>query len=119
MPGLFDVLNKRLEEDEPGGITPLDLTDLPTEQKTIMLALLRDQAGTVQGVTNEALRNRVGVKVADFDTVLQELEKQGWLIISGEAPKLHYRINFRAKRSSQGGALTLWAVLSDRISKEA
>jgi len=119
MPGLFDAISARLDDDEPSGITPLDLTDLPAEQKTLMLTLLRDQAGSVQGVTDDALRAKVAARVEDFDAVLAELNQLGWLIVSGEAPNLRYRINFRAKRSSQGGALTLWSVLSDRISKEA
>lgn len=119
MPGLFDAINARLDDDEPGGITPLDLADLPPEQKAIMLTLLRDQAGSAQGVTGDALRAKVAARVGDFEAVLSELNRLGWLIVSGEAPNLWYRVNFRAKRSSHGGALTLWSVLSDRISKEA
>lgn len=118
MPGLFDSIQQRLGDDEPAGITPLDLADLPPEQKAIMLTLLRDQAGSVQGVTGSALRTKVSARVVDFDSVLSELERLGWLIVSGEAPNLHYRINFRAKRTSQGGAISLWSVLSDHISKD-
>jgi len=119
MPDLFDALRQRLGDEEPGGITPLDLTELPPEQKAVMLTLLRDQAGSVQGVTGSDLRARVAARVVDFDGVLAELERLGWLIVSGEAPNLYYRVNFRARRANQGGVLSLWAVLSDHISKDA
>lgn len=118
MPGLFERLQQRLGDEEPGGITPLDLADLPPDQKAIMLTLLRDQAGSAQGVTGDALRSKLEARVADFDTVLGDLERLGWLIVSGEAPNLHYRVNLRAKRPGQSGATSLWAILSDRIAKD-
>lgn len=115
MPSLYDHLNAELGGDEPGGITPLEITDLPADQRIIMLALLRDQAAQDSGVLDAALRAKVTARVSDFDAALAVLVHEGWLIVSGEAPQVFYRVNFRPKRGSNA-RVGLWTVLNDRIS---
>jgi hypothetical protein len=117
MPSLYDHLNSELSDDEPTGITPLEIADLPPDQRSIMLALLRDQTATANGVPDAALRSRLKVKVANFDEALHVLGREGWIVISGEAPNLFYRVNFRPKRSNNSG-FGLWSVLSDRVSPD-
>jgi hypothetical protein len=97
---------------EDGGISPLDLADLPPDEKKVMLTLLRDQGKSPEGVTAAALRMSVGGDVADFDTTLAALHQDGWLVVTGEADSARYRIAFRPKRGK--GAYSLWSVLSDR-----
>jgi hypothetical protein len=118
MAGLYDRLNAHVNKDEPTGITPLDITDLPADQKQILLWLLRDQGGTPDGVTRDSLNAKFSDKLQTLDETLTELSRKGWLIEMGEPPNQRYRINLRAKRGS-GGSFGLWSVLSDRISQES
>jgi hypothetical protein len=114
MPGVFDHLSARFQDDEGGGLSPLDLADLPGDQKLIMLALLRDSASAFDGVSTEALRTKVDGKVEQFDATVDLLTQQGWLIALGEPENLRYRLNFRAKRGSQS-SINLWTILTDRL----
>jgi hypothetical protein len=117
MPGLYDHLNAQIGDEEPGGITPLDITDLPSEQKQLMLSLLRDQGGATEGVTYDSLNLKWSDKLISLDATLHELADNGWLIVSGEAPNLRYRVNLRAKRGSKGG-FGLWSILADHLRRE-
>lgn len=117
MAGLYDRLNAQIGSEEPGGITPLDITDLPQDQKQLMLSLLRDQGGAVEGVTRDALDNKWSGTLGNLDATLTELARNGWLIILGDAPNQRYRVNLRAKRGSKGG-FGLWSVLADRVSQD-
>lgn len=117
MSGLYDRLNAQLGSEEPGGITPLDITDLPQEQKQLMLALLRDQGGAMDGVTRASLDNKWSESLNDLDATLAELARNGWLIVLGEAPNQRYRVNLRAKRGSKGG-FGLWSILAERMRDE-
>ncbi|KXK17843.1 MAG: hypothetical protein UZ15_CFX003002339 [Chloroflexi bacterium OLB15] len=117
MPSLFDHLSAHVGGDDPGGITPLDIADLPADQRQVMLSLLREQAGTTDGVAIEFLNTKFAGKITDIESVLEHLVRDGWLIVFGEKPNLHYRVNLRAKRGSNA-SFGLWSVLSDRISKD-
>ncbi|MDL1900876.1 hypothetical protein FBR02_08910 [Anaerolineae bacterium CFX9] len=116
MPGLYDHLSGKVGDDEPAGITPLDITDLPADQKQVMLSLLRDQAGMTDGVTSDMLRSKLSSRIDDLEKTVNDLSRLGWLIISGEAPNLRYRVNLRAKRASNS-VFGLWSILSDRVSQ--
>jgi len=113
MPGVFDHLSARFQDDD-AGLSPLDLADLPGDQKLIMLALLRDSASAFDGVPDDALRAKVDGKVEQFDPTIELLTRQGWLIALGEPAHLRYRLNFRAKRGSHS-SINLWTILSDRL----
>src|SRR5690606_26354250 len=103
MSGLYDRLKSQIENEEPGGITPLDITDLPQEQKQLMLSMQRDQGGEVDGVIHDSLDSKRGGTLTNLDATLNELPRNGWLIVSGEVPNQRNRVNLRAKRGSKGG----------------
>lgn len=117
MSGLYDRLKSQIGSEEPGGITPLDITDLPQDQKQLMLSLLRDQGGTTDGVTRDSLDSKWSGTLGNLDATLIELTRNGWLIVLGEAPNQRYRVNLRAKRGSKGG-FGLWSVLADHLQRE-
>ncbi len=117
MPDLFDHLSSRLQGDDVSGISPVDLADLPIEQRQMMLALLRDSTSTFDGVKLETLREKLQGKDEYFDETLALLVRNRWLIALGEAPNLRYRLNFRAKRGSNSD-FNLWMVLTDRLPKD-
>lgn len=130
MPDLYDRLNQRLDSDEPAsgaasfdrlsdkigadepsaGITPMDLMDMETDQRSVMLMLLRDP-DKVNGVPRAAIEQRFLDRMPDLDATLRTLISHGWLIELGEAPALRYRVNLRARRGAGAG---LWSALSDR-----
>jgi hypothetical protein len=119
MPGVFDHLSAHLEDEDgsaqdEAGLSPLDLAELPGDQKLIMLALLRDSASAFDGVPTDVLRSKVDGKVEQFDPTVDLLAQQGWLIVMGEAPQTRYRLNFRAKRGSRS-SFNLWTILTDRL----
>ncbi len=113
MPGVFDHLSARLQ-DEASGLSPVDLADLPPDQKHIMLTLLRDSASGFEGVAASTLRAKLQEKIPQYDETVAALVGQGWLIVLGEPSNLRYRLNFRAKRGSTS-SFNLWSILSDRL----
>lgn len=116
MPGLYDRLQDHLKDDQPAGLSPLDLTELPDDQRKVMFFILRE-ARTETGEAERTLLEThfAGSEIDNLAATLDELTRTGWLIVFGEAPSIRYRVNFRHKRSSQLG-LNMWTALADRLS---
>ena len=113
MPDLYDTLFQRMEPEEPGsGITPMDLMDLDSNQRSVMLMLLRDP-NKADGVPREALEQRFLERMPDLYDTLRALSQRGWVIEMGEWPEVRYRANLRARRGH--GGLGLWAFLNDVV----
>jgi hypothetical protein len=112
---LYDRLTNKLDDDDeqPAGLSPLDIADLPGDQRKVMFALLRDTKAATQGIDSEELATNLENPENLQDTVA-ELVKSGWLIEMGEAPNFRYKVNIRRKRSSTIG-LGIWSSLSERI----
>jgi hypothetical protein len=54
MSGLYDRLMDQLGDDDngqPAGLTPLDIADLPEQQRQVMFALLRDSRASAGWAT--------------------------------------------------------------------
>lgn len=118
MPGLFDRLKAELGDDEPSGITPLEIADLPDSQRRIMLWMLRDRSASSEGVDLVTLKNKITNLPEDYAGVMEMLARDGWLITMGEHPNLRYKVNLRRKRGSTMG-FGLWSIISDRINPES
>lgn len=115
MPGLFDRLKSELDDDDhSGGVTPLDIINLPDEQRLLMLWMLRDRTASTNGVTANDIETQMTDAPANSASLLQELARTGWLIGMGEAPRRRYRVNLRRKRGGTSG-FGLWSLLADRI----
>lgn len=117
MPGLFDRLKAELGDEEPSGVTPLEIADLPDHERRIMLWLLRDRTAASIGVTAEIVQTNMDDAPGDCNGVLLKLAKDGWVISMGEPPGVRYKVNLRRKRGSNFG-FGLWTILADRISQE-
>jgi hypothetical protein len=119
MSGLYDRLKDQLgneDDNQPTGLTPLDIADLPDGQRQVMFALLRDSRSSGDGVTAGVLREKFP-QVDGLAAVLDELTRNSWLIRLGEPPNERYKVNLRRKRgSSIGGGL--WSSLSHRLAEE-
>jgi hypothetical protein len=119
MSGLYDRLMDQLDDDDneqPAGLTPLDIAELPEGQRQVMFALLRDTRAATNGVTVEALQEKLG-PVEGLDGVLNDLTRNSWLIRLGESPNVRYKVNLRRKRGSTLGG-SIWASLSSRLADE-
>jgi hypothetical protein len=110
---IYDRVMQHIDDGKPEGITPLDIADLPGLQHKVMLTLLREQVSATRGITEEELRQKIGVPAEELNNILAELTKNGWLIQLGEVPDIHFKVNFKRKRGRSVG-FGLWSLLIDR-----
>ena len=120
MPGVFDRLQKQIDDKQSeGGITALDLADLPPALRKIMRLMLRELQLNYSEIMNIVASfpdsEQLGHK--DLDEALETLTRQAWLIRLGEGEKAIYKVNLRRKAGStlaSGVWNTLDAKLKDR-----
>lgn len=116
MAGLYDRLLDQIggdDDDQPAGLTPLDISDLPEDQRQIMFWMLRHPKASAGGVTPDTIREHFD-DVENLNDLLDDLTRNNWLIRMGEAPAEHYKVNLRRKRPSKLSA-NMWASLSDKL----
>jgi hypothetical protein len=115
MPGLFERLQAELGDDDSGGVTPLEIAELPDSQRRILLWMLRDRAAASDGVAASGIRERMPDPPDDYARIIDLLARSGWVIALGEAPNVRYKVNLRRKRGSTS-AFGLWSVINERLS---
>ena len=119
MAGVFDRLQRQIEDKQKdGGITALDLADLPPALRKIMRLMLRQLQMNYPQLC-EAMDNlpeSERLSRADLDLALDTLAKQAWLTRLGEGQKAIYKVNLRAKSGSTL-ASGIWAALDDKLKK--
>jgi hypothetical protein len=117
MSGVFDRLNKKLgDQDDSGGISPVDLAKLPPVQRQIMRLLLREldmKESEVKDALAEGPEDKRPTE-AEFDDALKELTREGWVIRMGEGENITCRANLKRKAPSTL-AKSIWAALDSRI----
>jgi hypothetical protein len=119
MPGVFDRLNKEIEsKQQEGGITALDLADLPPALRKIMRLMLRELqlnypslCEAMDGMTAEERLSR-----DDLNEALTTLTEQFWLIRIGEGEKAIYKVNLKRKAGSTLAA-GIWSNLDSKLKK--
>jgi hypothetical protein len=117
MPGVFDRLQKEIENKQgEGGITALDLADLPASLRKVMRLMLRElqlsHAQLQEAVA--ALPEAERLPPAEVDQVLEVLTRQSWLIRIGQAEKAIYKVNLR-KKAGSGLAGGVWDNLDSKL----
>lgn len=117
MPGVFDRLNKEIEnKKKEGGITPLDLVDLPPALRKIMRMMLREIQLDYNKLCEamDAMPENERLSRKDLDESLSSLTDQSWLIRIGEGTKAIYKVNLRKKAGSTlaGG---IWSSLDTKL----
>lgn len=119
MAGLFDRLKEELGDDDEnvGGITPLEIANLPEVERKLMQWMLRFRKASSEGVTAKSIAENYDDTPPNLSEVLHDLTRNGWLIDMGESPNVRYRINLRRKRGSTLG-FGLWTILGDRLAGE-
>src|SRR5688500_17523957 len=103
MPGVFDRLQRQIEDKkQEGGITALDLADLPPALRKIMRLMLRQLEMTypqlVEAMSNMPDNEKLSPPV--MDQALDALSKQFWLMRFGEGSRATYKVNLRRKAGS-------------------
>ncbi|MBX3086454.1 MAG: hypothetical protein KF716_32765 [Anaerolineae bacterium] len=83
---------------DQGGISALDVPDLPEAQRKIMQVLIRQHL--MDGISLAALREEFA-DMDNLDEVLEELHNKGFVHVSGTEPDLVYRARLRPKRISR------------------
>ncbi len=117
MPGVFDRLQKGIEDKgNEGGITALDLADLPPALRKIMKLMLRELQLSYPQLVEAiaALPEDQRLPGKDLDEALDTLSSQGWLIRIGQGEKAIYKVNLRRKAGSKL-ASGVWNTLDEKL----
>jgi hypothetical protein len=117
MPGVFDRLQREIDnKQKEGGITALDIADLPPSLRRIMRLMLRELEMNYQRLCEvmDALPETERLSRVDLDTALETLTKQFWLIRLGEGPRASYKVNLKRKSGSTLGA-GIWSSLDSKL----
>jgi hypothetical protein len=117
MPGVFDRLQKEIENKQgEGGITALDLADLPPALRKIMRLMLRELQLNYPQLTEAvaALPEAERLASSELDQALDVLTQQSWLLRIGEGPKAIYKVNLRRKSGSTL-ASGIWNTLDSKL----
>lgn len=103
MSGVFDRLQKQIDDKQKeGGITALDLIDLPPALRKVMRFMLR-QVQSPYPELREAMKKMPEdqrLSPGEFDEALKTLSEQAWLVQIGEGEKAIYKVNLRRKAGS-------------------
>lgn len=103
MSGVFDRLQKQIDDKQKeGGITALDLADLPPALRKIMRLMLRQLQMDYPQLCEAMEKMPEGERLsrADLDNALKTLSQQAWLIQIGEGERAIYKVNLRRKAGS-------------------
>ena len=117
MPGVFDRLQRQIEDkQQDGGITALDLVELPPALRKIMRLMLRQLQMTYPQLC-ESMQNlpeNERMSPDELSQALDMLTKQYWLIRLGEDERATYKVNLRRKAGSTL-AQNIWATLDNKL----
>jgi len=119
MPGIFDRLQKEIKDKQgEGGITALDLADLPPALRKIMRLMLRELQLSYPQL-KEAIASfpdEDQLPIHKLDEALEVLSRQSWLICIGTGDKAIYKVNLRRKA---GSTITtgVWNALDTKLKK--
>lgn len=119
MPGIFDRLQKEIENKQgEGGITALDLADLPPALRKIMRLMLRELQLSYPQLTEavDSFPDAERLSHKDLDEALNVLTNQSWLIRIGQGEKAIYKVNLRRKAGSTV-ASGIWNTLDSKLKK--
>lgn len=119
MPGIFDRLQNEIEnKQKEGGISALDLADLPPALRKIMRLMLRELRLSYPQLTETiaSLPDEEQIPLPKLDEALEVLSRQSWLIRIGTGDKAIYKVNLRRKAGSTI-ATGVWNTLETKLKK--
>ncbi|GAB4426102.1 MAG: hypothetical protein Kow002_15450 [Anaerolineales bacterium] len=119
MSGVFDRLQKEIEDKQKdGGITPLDMVDLPPALRKIMRLMLRKIQISYPELAEamQSMPEKERLSADDLDEAIATLVEQSWLIKLGDGERAIYKVNLRRKSGSTL-ASGIWQTLDSKLSK--
>lgn len=102
MPSMYNPHESPEGEDEPSGVTPLEIADLPADQRAVLLWMLRDPAASTYGVSAQDVSATMHDAPKDCPAIMADLAREGWLLVQGNPPTEVYKVNLRRKRGNPG-----------------
>ncbi len=117
MPGVFDRLNKEIKDkQQQGGITALDLAELPPALRKIMRLMLRELQMSYPRLCEavDEMPEKDRLTRDGLDDALSTLTQQFWLIRIGEGEKAIYKVNLRHGEGSKLAA-GIWSTLDAKL----
>jgi hypothetical protein len=117
MPGVFDRLNKEIQDKQKeGGITPLDLAGLQPALRKIMRVMLRELNVNYPRLCEimDGMPEKDRLSPEDLQSALTELTDQFWLLRIGEGEKAIYKVNLRRREGSKLMA-GIWSALDEKL----
>jgi hypothetical protein len=117
MAGIFDRLQKELEDrEQEGGITALDLADLPSPLRKLMRLMLREIEMDYESLSEaaKAMPKSDFMDKIELDQALDTLCDKNWLIRRGQGEVISYRVNLRRKAGSNLSQ-NIWSALNKKI----
>lgn len=119
MAGIYDRLQKQIDDKrKEGGISVLDLADLPPTLRKIMRLMLRQTKMNYAQLreTIEHLPEGEQLTRANLDEALKKLSEQAWLIQIGEGERAVYKVNLR-RRAGSNLSETIWQNLDSKLKR--
>ncbi len=119
MGSLFDRLEDQLNDrDKKGGLSPIDLLDLPEEMRKIMRQLLRAGVMSRQEIADlvQSWPENDRIDEEELDKSLDLLLKQSWLIRLGEGEIKNYRANLKRKAARKLDD-SIWNAIDTQIAE--
>ncbi len=119
MGSLLDRLQNELDDrSQDGGITAMDLVDLPPSLQNLMRLLLRKIKMDYESILEaaHAMPQKDRLDKDELDQALNELNKKSWLIRKKKGDSVFYKVNLRRKASRTDSG-TIWSMLDDKNSK--
>ena len=117
MSGVFDRLQKEIKDKQKdGGITPLDMVDLPPALRKIMRMMLRKIQMSYPELMEEMKKMPEKERLSDKDLeeAIATLVEQSWLMKLGEGERAIYKVNLRRK-SGSSLASGIWQALDSKL----
>jgi hypothetical protein len=117
MAGVFDRLQKQIDDKhKEGGITVLDLAELPPALRKIMLLMLRQLQMNYPQLCDamDQMPEDERLTRANLDEALKTLAEQAWLTQIGEGERAIYKVNLRRKAGSKLGE-GIWQNLDAKL----
>jgi predicted transcriptional regulator len=119
MSGIYDRLQKQIDDKrKEGGITVLDLADLPPALRKIMRLMLRQLqmnytqlCEAIDQLPEDEKLTRPGL-----DRALKKLVEAAWLIQIGQGKHAVYKVNLR-RRAGSNLSETVWQSLDSKLKK--